>query len=106
VLATGAIFAASNHRRFYTCISKVSLGDDTLTLFALFFRPVGGIAVKSASAFDEPVGIGGFFFGPPPIIFGVAFGNLLQGTFVFDECAFNLEQFLGSMITLLWEYSH
>jgi cytochrome d ubiquinol oxidase subunit II len=60
-----------------------------LTLFALFFRPVG-FDYRSKlpdprwrNAWDWGLFIGGFV---PPLIFGVAFGNLLQGVpFRYDE---------------------
>jgi cytochrome d ubiquinol oxidase subunit II len=60
-----------------------------LALFALFFRPVG-FDYRSKlpnprwrNAWDWGLFIGGFV---PPLIFGVAFGNLLQGVpFRYDE---------------------
>ena len=60
-----------------------------LCLFALFFRPVGfDYRSKIAdprwrSAWDWGLFTGGFV---PPLIFGVAFGNLLQGVpFAYDD---------------------
>ena len=60
-----------------------------LVLFALFFRPVGfeyRSKVKDPrwrSFWDWALFVGGFV---PPVIFGVAFGNLLQGVaFEFDR---------------------
>ena len=60
-----------------------------LVLFALFFRPVGFDYrskiqnPKWRNFWDWALFVGGFV---PPIIFGVAFGNLLQGVnFAFDR---------------------
>ena len=86
VTAGGAIFAAwpvvyaTAFSGFYIALM--------LTLFALFFRPVGfDYRSKVAdprwrSAWDWGLFAGGFV---PALIFGVAFGNLLQGVpFSFD----------------------
>jgi len=86
VTAGGAIFAAwpivyaTAFSGFYVALM--------LTLFALFFRPVGfDYRSKVAdprwrSAWDWGLFAGGFV---PALIFGVAFGNLLQGVpFSFD----------------------
>jgi cytochrome d ubiquinol oxidase subunit II len=87
VTAGGAIFAAwpivyaTAFSGFYIALM--------LTLFALFFRPVGfSYRSKVAdprwrSAWDWGLFAGGFV---PALIFGVAFGNLLQGVpFSFDN---------------------
>ncbi|MBI3480932.1 MAG: cytochrome d ubiquinol oxidase subunit II [Nitrosomonadales bacterium] len=86
ITAGGAIFAAwpivyaTAFSGFYIAL--------ILTLFALFFRPVGfDYRSKLAdprwrSAWDWGLFAGGFV---PALIFGVAFGNLLQGVpFSFD----------------------
>jgi cytochrome d ubiquinol oxidase subunit II len=86
ITAGGAIFAAwpivyaTAFSGFYLAL--------LLTLFALFFRPVGfDYRSKVAdprwrSAWDWGLFAGGFV---PSLIFGVAFGNLLQGVpFSFD----------------------
>jgi cytochrome bd ubiquinol oxidase subunit II len=86
ITAGGAIFAAwpivyaTAFSGFYIAL--------ILTLFALFFRPVGfDYRSKVAdprwrSAWDWGLFAGGFV---PALIFGVAFGNLLQGVpFSFD----------------------
>ncbi len=80
VMAGGAIFAAwpmvysTAFSGFYVAM--------VLTLMALFFRPVG-FDYRSKiedprwrSTWDWCLFIGGFV---PPVVFGVAFGNLLQG---------------------------
>lgn len=87
ITAGGAIFAAwpivyaTAFSGFYIALM--------LTLFALFFRPVGfDYRSKVAdprwrSAWDWGLFAGGFV---PALIFGVAFGNLLQGVpFSFDN---------------------
>ena len=87
ITAGGAIFAAwpivyaTAFSGFYLALM--------LTLFALFFRPVGfDYRSKVAdprwrSAWDWGLFAGGFV---PALIFGVAFGNLLQGVpFSFDN---------------------
>lgn len=74
-----------------------------LTLFALFLRPVG---FDYRSKIDNPrwrrSWDWGLFVGSvvPPIIFGVAFGNLLQGVpFYFDE--FMRPNYTGGFFQLL-----
>ena len=87
VTAGGAIFAAwpivyaTAFSGFYIALM--------LTLFALFFRPVGFDYRSKVddprwrSAWDWGLFAGGFV---PALIFGVAFGNLLQGVpFSFDN---------------------
>ncbi len=87
ITAGGAIFAAwpivyaTAFSGFYIAL--------ILTLFAMFFRPVGfDYRSKVAdprwrSAWDWGLFAGGFV---PALIFGVAFGNLLQGVpFIFDN---------------------
>ncbi len=74
-----------------------------LTLFALFFRPIG-FDYRSKlqnphwrSAWDWGLFIGGFV---PPLVFGVAFGNLLQGVpFYFDEDM--RSYYLGTLLGML-----
>jgi len=74
-----------------------------LVLFALFFRPVG-FDYRSKienptwrSAWDWGLFIGGFV---PALVFGVAFGNLLQGVpFAYDE--FVRPEYTGSFWGLL-----
>lgn len=87
IAAGGAMFAAwplvyaAAFSGFYVALM--------LLLFALFFRPVGfDYRSKLAdprwrSGWDWGLFIGGFV---PPLIFGVAFGNLLQGVpFHYDD---------------------
>jgi cytochrome bd ubiquinol oxidase subunit II len=87
ITAGGAIFAAwpivyaTAFSGFYIALM--------LTLFALFFRPVGFVYRSKVadprwrSAWDWGLFAGGFV---PALIFGVAFGNLLQGVpFSFDN---------------------
>ncbi|MBY5922050.1 cytochrome d ubiquinol oxidase subunit II [Ferrimonas balearica] len=85
--AGGALFAAwplvyaASFSGFYIAM--------VLTLFALFFRPIG---FDYRSKIEDPrwrkswdwgLFIGGFV---PPVVFGVAFGNLFQGVpFYYDE---------------------
>ncbi|WP_372882386.1 cytochrome d ubiquinol oxidase subunit II [Psychromonas sp.] len=101
VLGAGAIFAAwpavyaTAFSGFYVAMM--------LTLFALFFRPVGFDYRSKISdprwrnGWDWGIFIGGVV---PPIIFGVAFGNLLQGVpFVFDE--YLRSSYQGSFFDLL-----
>ena len=101
VLAAGAIFAAwpavyaTAFSGFYVAMM--------LTLFALFFRPVG---FDYRSKIDDPRWRNGWDWGifigstVPPIIFGVAFGNILQGVpFVLDE--FLRASYHGSFFALL-----
>ena len=91
VLAAGAIFAAwpavyaTAFSGFYVAMM--------LTLFALFFRPVGfDYRSKIADTRWRSTCDWGIFIGSavPPIMFGVAFGNLLQGV------PFTLDEFLRS----------
>ena len=94
ITAGGAIFAAwpmvyaTAFSGFYTAM--------ILTLMALFFRPVG-FDYRSKiedprwrSTWDWCLFIGGFV---PPVVFGVAFGNLLQGV------PFSMDQYLRSTYT-------
>jgi cytochrome d ubiquinol oxidase subunit II len=87
ITAGGAVFAAwpmvyaTAFSGFYIALM--------LTLFALFFRPVGFDYRSKVSdprwrsAWDWGLFVGGFV---PALIFGVAFGNLLQGVpFSFDN---------------------
>ncbi|HEY4353951.1 MAG TPA: cytochrome d ubiquinol oxidase subunit II [Paraburkholderia sp.] len=87
VTAGGAMFAAwplvyaASFSGFYFAM--------LLVLFALFFRPVGfdyrGKREHAGwrNAWDWALFVGGFV---PALVFGVAFGNLLQGVpFVFDQ---------------------
>lgn len=74
-----------------------------LALFALFFRPVGfDYRSKIAdprwrSTWDWGLFIGGFV---PPLIFGVAFGNLLQGVpFHYDDTM--RMEYTGNFLSLL-----
>jgi len=74
-----------------------------LVLFALFFRPVGfeyRSKIKDPrwrTAWDWGLFIGGFV---PALVFGVAFGNLLQGVpFQYDE--FVRPQYTGTFWALL-----
>ena len=91
ITAGGAIFAAwptvyaTAFSGFYVAM--------VLTLMALFFRPVGFdyrskiVDPRWRSTWDWCLFIGGAV---PPIVFGVAFGNLLQGV------PFTLDTFLRS----------
>lgn len=101
ITAGGALFAAwplvyaAAFSGFYIALM--------LLLFALFFRPVGfDYRSKIAdprwrSAWDWGLFVGGFV---PPLIFGVAFGNLLLGVpFRYDD-TMRLE-YTGSFIDLL-----
>ncbi len=101
VTAAGAIFAA------WPIVYAVSFSGFylalLLTLFALFFRPVGfdyRSKLKDPrwrSTWDWGLFVGGFV---PALIFGIAFGNLLQGVpFHFDD---ELRAFYtGSFLALL-----
>jgi len=101
VLAAGAIFAAwpavyaTAFSGFYVAMM--------LTLFALFFRPVG---FDYRSKIDDPrwrsTWDWGIFIGSavPPLIIGVAFGNLLQGV-PFRLDAFLRSTYEGSFFELL-----
>ncbi|TEW53422.1 cytochrome d ubiquinol oxidase subunit II [Psychromonas sp. RZ22] len=101
VLAAGAIFAAwptvyaTAFSGFYVAMM--------LTLFALFFRPVGfDYRSKMADTRWRTSWDWGIFIGSaiPPIIFGVAFANLLQGVpFTLDE--FLRSSYQGGIIDLL-----
>jgi cytochrome d ubiquinol oxidase subunit II len=101
VLAAGAVFAAwpavyaTAFSGFYVAMM--------LTLFALFFRPVGfDYRSKLEDTRWRKSWDWGIFVGStvPPIIFGVAFGNLLQGVpFVLDD--FLRAQYMGSFFALL-----
>lgn len=99
--AGGAIFAAwptvyaTSFSGFYIAM--------ILVLAALFFRPVGFEyrakidSAKWRNAWDWGLFIGGFV---PSLVFGVAFGNLLQGVpFEFDNL--NKVQYTGSFFGLL-----
>ncbi|QJD99869.1 cytochrome d ubiquinol oxidase subunit II [Massilia forsythiae] len=101
VTAGGALFAAwplvyaAAFSGFYVAM--------LLCLFALFFRPVGfdyrnKIAdPRWRNTWDWALFVGGFV---PPIIFGVAFGNLLQGVpFRYDDML-RLE-YMGNFFQLL-----
>src|SRR5487761_2080191 len=86
ITAGGALFAA--WPLVYAAAFSGMYFALILTLFALFFRPVGfdyRSKVQDArwrSAWDWGLFVGGFV---PALIFGVAFGNLLQGVpFSFD----------------------
>jgi len=100
IAAGGALFAAwplvyaAAFSGFYVALM--------LLLFALFFRPVGfDYRSKLAdprwrSGWDWGLFIGGFV---PPLIFGVAFGNLLQGVpFHYDDTM--RMEYTGSFLTL------
>jgi len=101
ITGAGAIFAAwpavyaTAFSGFYVAMM--------LTLFALFFRPVGfDYRSKIAdprwrNSWDWGIFIGGAV---PPIIFGVAFANLLQGVpFLLDD--FLRSQYQGGFFELL-----
>ena len=101
VLAAGAIFAA--WPAVYATAFSGFYAAMMLTLFALFFRPVGfDYRSKLADERWRNSWDWGIFAGStvPPIIFGVAFGNLLLGVpFVLDD--FLRAQYLGSFFDLL-----
>jgi len=101
----GAIFAAwplvyaTAFSGFYWAMLAV--------LWALFFRPVGfdyRSKIHNATwraTWDWGLFVGGFI---PPVIFGVAFGNLLQGVpFQFDE--YLISTYTGSFWALLNPYA-
>ncbi|MBK7326974.1 MAG: cytochrome d ubiquinol oxidase subunit II [Propionivibrio sp.] len=101
ITAGGAIFAAwplvyaTAFSGFYWAMLAI--------LWALFFRPVGfdyRSKIHNAtwrSTWDWGLFIGGFV---PPVIFGVAFGNLLQGVpFRFDQ--YLISTYTGSFWQLL-----
>lgn len=101
VLAAGAIFAA--WPAVYAAAFSGFYAAMMLTLFALFFRPVG---FDYRSKIEDPrwrkSWDWGVFAGSavPPVIFGVAFGNLLQGVpFTLD--AFLRSSYQGGLIDLL-----
>lgn len=101
ILGAGAIFAAwpavyaTAFSGFYVAMM--------LTLFSLFFRPVG---FDYRSKIEDPrwrktwdwgIFVGSFV---PPVVIGVAFGNLLQGVpFTLDE--FLRADYQGSFLQLL-----
>ncbi|RDL43467.1 cytochrome d ubiquinol oxidase subunit II [Marinomonas piezotolerans] len=101
ITAGGALFAAwpmvyaTSFSGFYMAM--------ILTLAALFFRPIGFDyrskleGTKWRKNWDWAIGFGSTV---PPIIFGVAFGNLLQGVpFQFDE--YLRVTYTGSFFALL-----
>lgn len=101
ITAGGALFAAwpmvyaTSFSGFYMAM--------ILTLAALFFRPIGFDyrskleGTKWRKNWDLAIGFGSAV---PPIIFGVAFGNLLQGVpFQFDE--YLRVTYTGSFFALL-----
>ncbi|MFZ6766007.1 cytochrome d ubiquinol oxidase subunit II [Undibacterium sp. Di26W] len=101
IAAGGALFAAwplayaAAFSGFYVALM--------LLLFSLFFRPVGFDYrskvqdTRWRNAWDWALFVGGFV---PPLIFGVAFGNLLLGVpFHYDD-SMRLE-YLGGIIGLL-----
>lgn len=101
ITAGGALFAAwpmvyaTSFSGFYMAM--------ILTLAALFFRPIGFDyrskldGTKWRQSWDWAIGFGSAV---PPIIFGVAFGNLLQGVpFQFDE--YLRVSYTGSFFALL-----
>ncbi len=101
VLAAGAIFAAWPSV-YATAFSGFYIAM-MLTLFAMFFRPVG---FDYRSKIQDPRWRNGWDWGifigstVPPIIFGVAFGNLLQGVpFVLDE--YLRSTYVGTFLGLL-----
>lgn len=99
--AGGAIFAA------WPTVYAISFSGFyiamVLVLAALFFRPVGFEYrakidnPKWRSAWDWGLFIGGFV---PSLVFGVAFGNLLQGV-PFEFNNINQSQYTGSFFGLL-----
>jgi cytochrome d ubiquinol oxidase subunit II len=101
ITGAGAIFAA--WPAVYATAFSGFYAAMMITLFALFFRPVG-FDYRSKiedprwrNSWDWAIFIGGVV---PPIIFGVAFGNLLQGVpFVLDE--FLRSQYQGGFLDLL-----
>ncbi|WP_413699759.1 cytochrome d ubiquinol oxidase subunit II [Psychromonas sp. KJ10-10] len=101
VLGAGAIFAAWP-AVYATAFSGFYIAM-MLTLFALFFRPVGfDYRSKIADPRWRKSWDWGIFIGStvPPIIIGVAFGNLLQGVpFMLDE--FLRADYQGSFFALL-----
>lgn len=105
VTGAGAIFAAWP-AVYATAFSGFYMAM-MLTLFALFFRPVG---FDYRSKIEDPRWRNSWDWGifiagvVPPIIFGVAFANLLQGVpFVLDD--FLRAQYIGGFIGLLNPFS-
>ena len=101
ITAGGALFAA--WPLVYAVAFSGFYWAMLLVLFALFFRPVGfeyRSKIQDArwrNAWDWGLFIGGFV---PALIFGVAFGNLLQGVpFQYDQ--FVRPQYTGSFWALL-----
>ena len=101
ITGAGAIFAAWP-AVYATAFSGFYLAM-MLTLFALFFRPVG---FDYRSKIEDPRWRNGWDWGVfvggavPPIIFGVAFGNLLQGVpFILDD--FLRSHYQGGFLDLL-----
>jgi len=101
ITAGGALFAA--WPLVYAAAFSGFYWAMLLVLFALFFRPLGfeyRSKIKDPhwrSAWDWGLFVGGFV---PALIFGVAFGNLLQGVpFQYDE--FMRPQYTGSFWGLL-----
>jgi len=101
ITAGGALFAA--WPLVYAAAFSGFYWAMLLVLFALFFRPVGFEYRSKISdprwrnAWDWGLFVGGFV---PALIFGVAFGNLLQGVpFSYDE--FVRPQYTGSFWGLL-----
>lgn len=101
VTGAGAIFAA--WPAVYATAFSGFYAAMLITLFALFFRPVG---FDYRNKIDDQRWKNGWDWGlfiagvVPPVIFGVAFGNLLQGVpFVLDD--FLRAQYLGGFIDLL-----
>lgn len=105
ITAGGAIFAA------WPVVYSVSFSGLywalLLVLFALFFRPVGfeyRSKMEDArwrSLWDWGLTIGGFV---PALVFGVAFGNLLQGV-PFELDAYMRSTYHGSFFALLNPYA-
>jgi cytochrome d ubiquinol oxidase subunit II len=101
ITAGGALFAA--WPLVYAVAFSGFYWAMLLVLFALFFRPVGfeyRSKIQDArwrNAWDWGLFVGGFV---PALVFGVAFGNLLQGVpFQYDQ--FVRPQYTGSFWALL-----
>jgi len=101
ITAGGALFAA--WPLVYAAAFSGFYWAMLLVLFALFFRPVGFeyrskiLDPRWRNAWDWGLFVGGFI---PALIFGVAFGNLLQGVPInFDE--FMRPHYTGSFWGLL-----
>jgi len=105
VTAGGALFAA--WPLVYAMAFSGFYFAMMLTLFALFFRPVGfDYRSKLTNPTWRTSWDWGIFIGSavPPIIFGVAFGNLLLGVpFHFDE--FMRPYYTGTFLQLLNPFS-